>query len=169
MYLQMFVCLPGILVSMYSWVRLVRPYTEELISRPFVGENRFRLVFQDPMGPKNAIGCVLVSAHLLLFWLPEVGSACGPCISHQSNFAFLLYPFWLFWNKSIWKHPLSTTNFCLFVFCLYNMVTQTSLVIQKKCKIALMRTHMGRFRTNPLENRLCLALSTANFWKSKQK
>ena len=50
---------------MYSWVGLVLPYTEELISRPFVGENRFRLVFQDRMGPKNAIGCVIVSAHLL--------------------------------------------------------------------------------------------------------
>ena len=51
----------------YSWVGLVLPYTEELISRPFVGENRFRLVFQDSMGPKNAIGCLDVSAHLLLF------------------------------------------------------------------------------------------------------
>ena len=50
---------------LYSWVGLVLPYTEELISPPFVGENRFRLVFQDRMGPKNAIGCVVVSAHLL--------------------------------------------------------------------------------------------------------
>ena len=38
-------------------MRLVWPYTEELISRPFVGENRFRLVLQAGMGPKNAIGC----------------------------------------------------------------------------------------------------------------
>ena len=44
---------------LYSWVRLVRPYTEELISRPFVGENRFRLVLQARMGPENAIGCII--------------------------------------------------------------------------------------------------------------
>ena len=53
--------------EIYSWVGLVLPYTEEPISQPFLGENRFRLVFQDRMGPKNAIGCVVVSAHLLLF------------------------------------------------------------------------------------------------------
>ena len=29
------------MVHMYSWVGLVLPFTEELISRPFVGENRF--------------------------------------------------------------------------------------------------------------------------------
>ena len=43
----------------YSWVRLVSPYTEELISRPFVGENRFRLVRQTRIGPENAIGCIV--------------------------------------------------------------------------------------------------------------
>ena len=44
---------------MYSWVRLVSPYTEELISRPFVDENRFRLVRQTRIGPENAIGCIV--------------------------------------------------------------------------------------------------------------
>ena len=61
----------------YSWPSLVWPYTEELISRPFVGENGFWLVLQARMGPENAIGWVVVPSHSLLFWLPEVGRALG--------------------------------------------------------------------------------------------
>ena len=54
----------------YSWVRLVWPYTEELISRPFVGENRFRLVLQARMGPENAIGCIIFPPGAT-FFLPQ--------------------------------------------------------------------------------------------------
>ena len=54
----------------YSWVHLVRPYTEELISQPCVGENRFRLVLQARMGPENAIGCIIFPPGAT-FFLPQ--------------------------------------------------------------------------------------------------
>ena len=55
------------MVHMYSWVGLVLPFTEELISRPFVGENRFRSVLQAHMGPENAIGCLFFHQEQLFF------------------------------------------------------------------------------------------------------
>ena len=41
----------------YSCPDLVVPYSEELISRPCVAENRFLLVLQMRMSTKNAMGC----------------------------------------------------------------------------------------------------------------
>ena len=40
----------------YSWTRPQSTYTEELISRPLVGESRFQSVFQNRVGTKNAVG-----------------------------------------------------------------------------------------------------------------
>ena len=37
----------------YSLVRLVWPNTEELISQPFMGLSKIRLLLQDSMSPKN--------------------------------------------------------------------------------------------------------------------
>ena len=85
----------------------------------------------------------------------------------QFYFSFVLDTFWLFWNKSIWKHPLSTANFCLFVSIIWSH--RPVLQYKRNAKLLWWEIHMGRFGTNPLENKLCLALSTANFWKSKQK
>ena len=51
----------------YSCPNLVVPYTEELISRPFLDENRFRLVSQDRISAQNAIGyLVFVSRSLFV-------------------------------------------------------------------------------------------------------
>ena len=63
-------CIKKETLHIYSWVRLVWPYTEELISRPFVGENRFRLVLQARMGPENAIGCIIFPPGAT-FFLPQ--------------------------------------------------------------------------------------------------
>ena len=93
----------------YSWPNLVVPYTEELISRLFVDENWFRLMLLDRMSAKNAIGYFFCHSRLLLLHLPQsptVSSAQWVVsygfvpkrpirISHQHNFAFLL---WFFLN-----------------------------------------------------------------------
>ena len=90
--------------SYYSWLDLVVPYTEELISRLFVDENWFRLMLLNRMSAKNAIGYFFFHSHPLLFHLPQsptVSSAPWVIlngfvpkrpiwISHQRNFAFLL-------------------------------------------------------------------------------
>ena len=41
----------------YSWPSLVWQYTEGPFSRPFVGENQFRLVLQSHISTENAVGC----------------------------------------------------------------------------------------------------------------
>ena len=96
---------PSLFAVTYSWPSLVWPYTEELISRPFVGENRFRLVLQKRMSSENAVGCLAClsrSLFLVFHSLPCPWGAPGifsrgfvpnwPIwICHNSNFAFLLY------------------------------------------------------------------------------
>ena len=47
--------------SQYSCPSLVVPNTEELISRPFLGENRFWWVLQNRMSTENAMGCLFFS------------------------------------------------------------------------------------------------------------
>ena len=51
----------------YSCPRLKRHKTEELISRPFVGENWFRLVLQNRMSAENALGYFFFINHVLFF------------------------------------------------------------------------------------------------------
>ena len=52
----------------YSCPNLVVPYTEKLISRPFLDENRFRLVSQDRISAQNVIGyMVFVSWSLFVY------------------------------------------------------------------------------------------------------
>ena len=51
----------------YSCPNLVRPKSEELISRPFVGETQFQLVLQKRMGSESAIGCFFFIHQVLLF------------------------------------------------------------------------------------------------------
>ena len=51
----------------YSCPNLVSPKSEELISRPFVGEIQFRLVLQKRMGTESAIGCLFFIHQALLF------------------------------------------------------------------------------------------------------
>ena len=54
-------------IKSYSCPSLVVPFLEELISRPFLDENRFRLVSQDRMSAKNAIGyLVFISRSLFV-------------------------------------------------------------------------------------------------------
>ena len=55
------------LQSKYSCPHIVRPKSEELISRPFVGEIQFRLVLQKRMGTESAIGCMFFIHQVLLF------------------------------------------------------------------------------------------------------
>ena len=43
--------------SSYSWGHLVVPYTEELISRPFLDENSIWRLFWDRVDPWPAAGC----------------------------------------------------------------------------------------------------------------
>ena len=53
--------------SQYSCPSLVVPNTEELISWPFLGENRFWWVLQKRMSTENAVGCLFFShAHFCL-------------------------------------------------------------------------------------------------------
>ena len=54
----------------YSCPSLVVPFFEELISRPFLDENRFRLVSQDRISAQNAIG-YLFFHHQQLFSPPN--------------------------------------------------------------------------------------------------
>ena len=51
----------------YSCPHLVRPKSEELISRPFVGEIQFQLVLLKHMGTESAIGCLFFIHQVLLF------------------------------------------------------------------------------------------------------
>ena len=53
-------------MPIYSCPSLVVPFFEELISRPFLDENRFRLVSQDHISAQNAI-CYLVFVSRSLF------------------------------------------------------------------------------------------------------
>jgi len=39
----------------YSLVHLVWPNTEELISQPFMGLSKIRLLLQDPVSPRNPV------------------------------------------------------------------------------------------------------------------
>ena len=56
-----------IYMHLYSCPSLVVPNTEELISRPFLGENRFWWVLQNRMSTENAVGCLFFShAHFCL-------------------------------------------------------------------------------------------------------
>ena len=48
----------------YSWPSLVVLYSEEPFSRPFLGENSFRLVLQKRMSTENAVGCLFFSLTL---------------------------------------------------------------------------------------------------------
>ena len=50
----------------YSCPNLVVPYTEEIISRPFLDENRFRLVSQDRISAQNGIGYLLAPSGALV-------------------------------------------------------------------------------------------------------
>ena len=55
------------LKDIYSCPCLVVEYTEELISRTFLGEIQFRLVSQDRVRSQNGIGClVFVSRSLFV-------------------------------------------------------------------------------------------------------
>ena len=58
-------------VFLYSCPSLVVPFFEELISRPFLDENRFRLVSQDRMSAQNGIGYLFFSPPTT-FVLPHV-------------------------------------------------------------------------------------------------
>ena len=92
-------------VESYSWPSLVWPNTEELISRPFVGENRFRLVLLKRMSTENAVGCLLWLSRSLFFVFHSLPCPLGAqgkfsrgfvpkgpiWICHHSNFGFLLY------------------------------------------------------------------------------
>ena len=57
-------------LKVYSWVRLVWPYTEKLISWLFVGEKQFWLVLQDHISTENAIGCLFFFHQEQLFFCP---------------------------------------------------------------------------------------------------
>ncbi len=57
----------NISLSIYSCPHLVRPKSEELISRPFVGEIQFQLVLLKRMGTESAIGCLFFIHQALLF------------------------------------------------------------------------------------------------------
>ena len=90
---------------MYSWPSLVWPNTEELISRPFVGENWFRLVLLKRMSTENAVGCLACLSHSLFLVFHSLPCPLGAqgnfargfvpkgpiWICHHSNFGFLLY------------------------------------------------------------------------------
>ena len=96
----------------YSCPNLVRPKSEELISRPFVGETQFQLVLQKRMGSESAIGCFFSSTRYFCF-APHMHTASARTwafpegfvqkqvewISHQTN------PIDLLLNKSFWKRP----------------------------------------------------------------
>ena len=84
----------------YSWPNLVVPYTEELISRPFVDENWFRLMLQNRMSAKNAIGYIFFHSHILLFHLPQSATVS----SAQ----------WVVSDGFVPKWPKSFSPLCLF-------------------------------------------------------
>ena len=85
----------------YSWPTLVVPYTEEPFSRFFVGENRFWLVLQAGMGPKNAIGCFF-SPPGTTFFCP-LHAHCFRCSVCISNGFVLKEVTWICQaNKSMW-------------------------------------------------------------------
>ena len=92
---------------MYSWPRLVWPNTEELFSRPFVGENGFRLVLQHRVSAENAIGCLFFRSHLLFFRLPQ-----SPTVSTAQ---------WVISNGFVPKSPNRICHQCNFVFLLHFM------------------------------------------------
>ena len=65
----------AILSYAYSCPNLVRPKSEELISRPFVGEIQFQLVLLKRMGTESAIGC-------LIFYPPGTFFLPHTCTQH---------------------------------------------------------------------------------------
>ena len=84
-----------------------------------------------------------LSTSLSLIWLQRLDLRHK--IQKKCKIAMVTNPFGLFWNKFIWKHPLSTAKFCLFV-CLslwYGHTDQSCNT--KEMQIALMRNPYGPF------------------------
>ena len=103
-------------------MRLVWPYTEELISRPFVGENRFWLVLQDRISTENAIGCLFF--HQEKLFLPctvymHTASAAqwafqmDLCWSRSRGFVRQTNPCDLLHHKSIWNAHWAAEAVCM--------------------------------------------------------
>ena len=64
------VCTAAVYYQMcYSWGHLVVPYTEELISRPFLDENSIWRLFWDRVDPWPAAGCFFSRPLSLLYWI----------------------------------------------------------------------------------------------------
>ena len=58
---------PNCYIEIYSCPHLVRPKSEELISRPFVGEIQFQLVLLKRIETESAVGCLVFSLALTFF------------------------------------------------------------------------------------------------------
>ena len=105
----------------YSWPSLVWRYTEEPFSRPFVGENQFRLVLQSHISTENAIGCLFFHQEQL-FVLPytctvTVSAAhwafqMDLCWSRSHGFVRETNPCDLLHHKSIWNANRAAEAVC---------------------------------------------------------
>ena len=62
---------------MYSWGHLVVPYTEELISRPFLDENSIWQLFWDRVDPWPATVCLFSRPLSLLYWISMICQVPG--------------------------------------------------------------------------------------------
>ena len=82
-------------------------------SRPFVGENGFRLVPQNRVSTENAVGCLILLDQVLLI-APHIHTASAPPWEFPTGFVQkqvkwisqqLRNPLDLLLNKSCWKFP----------------------------------------------------------------
>ena len=82
-------------------------------SRPFVGENGFRLVPQNRVSTENAVGCLILLDQVLLI-APHIHTASAPPWEFPTGFVqkqvewisqLLRNPLDLLLNKSCWKFP----------------------------------------------------------------
>ena len=109
----------------YSWGHLVVPYTEELISLPFLDENSIQQLFWDHLNTWPATGGFFLRPLSPLFCLSEVCCAHRSFsrgflqkrpkwISHQCNFAFLLCQplacYWRVFSRSLATFELYLTG-----------------------------------------------------------
>ena len=113
---------------------LVRPKSEELISRPFVGEIQFQLVLLKRMGTESAIGC-------LIFYPPGTFFLPHTCTQHPRGHGrfqkdlfrsrSIGFVWWEIHSTCFWTNPSGNAHVLADAVCMCG-AKQKYLVDEKK-------------------------------------
>ena len=129
----------------YSCPNLVRPKSEELISRPFVGEIQFQLVLLKRMGTESAIGC-------LIFYPPGTFFLPHTCTQHPRGHGrfqkdlfrsrSIGFVWWEIHSTCFWTNPSGNAHVLADAVCMcgakqkYLVDEKKSSLLQTRCPCA---------------------------------